>query len=143
MHVLNQSLLNIIANQGYSPRLPCHHCQELDHRANEWALAPLEQPTKAPTRSRPPSYPRSGRRLARMTRLVLPTAISSPLTPLSITPVSPLVELSAHAFVSRGIRDSVHSKGPAHMRTSVPHVTADPTKRGTAPGPQLTHTSRG
>ena len=62
--VLDPSLLTIVANQGYSPRLPCHHCQELDHMANECALAPLEQPTKALTHIRSPSYPRSGRRPA-------------------------------------------------------------------------------
>ena len=62
--VLHPSLPTIVANQGYSPRLPCHHCQELDHRANDYDLAPLEQPTKALTRSRSPGYPRSGRRPA-------------------------------------------------------------------------------
>lgn len=31
------------------------------------------------------------------------------------------------------IRDSAHSKGPAHTFTSVPHVTAGPTMHGTAP----------
>ena len=40
---LDPSLLTIVANQGYTPRLPCYHCQELDHTANECALAPLEQ----------------------------------------------------------------------------------------------------
>jgi hypothetical protein len=41
---LDPSLLTIVANQGYTPRTPCHHCQELDHAAHECALTLLEHP---------------------------------------------------------------------------------------------------
>lgn len=40
---LDPSLLTIVTNQGYPPRPPCHYCQELDHAAQDCALAPFEQ----------------------------------------------------------------------------------------------------
>jgi len=62
--VLDPSLLTIVANQGCSPRLPCHHCQEFDHSPHECALAPLEQPTRSQLQGRAASYTRSGKRLS-------------------------------------------------------------------------------
>ena len=62
--VLDPSLLTIVAHQGYSPRPPSHHCQELDHSPTECALAPLAQPTRLPWQGRPTGYPRKGKRPA-------------------------------------------------------------------------------
>ena len=62
--VLDPSLLTIVANQGYSPRPPCHHCQELDHSPAECTLAPLAQPTRLPWQGRHTGYPRKGKRPA-------------------------------------------------------------------------------
>ena len=60
--VLDPSLLTIVANQGYNPRSPCHHCQELDHGPRECTLAPLEKPSKWLPPQRPATYARSAKR---------------------------------------------------------------------------------
>ena len=62
--VLDPSLLTIVANQGYNPRFPCHHCQELNHTSGECALAPLEQPTRALPQGKHTGYSRLGKRAA-------------------------------------------------------------------------------
>ena len=59
---LNSSLLTIVANQGYAPRLPCHYCQELDHVAYECALSPFEQNKAAAAPVRTSAFTRKGKR---------------------------------------------------------------------------------
>ena len=62
--VLDPSLITIVANQGYTPCLPCHYCQELDHSSGECTLAPLEQPGRGSSQTRPQGYLRSTSRPA-------------------------------------------------------------------------------
>ena len=125
--VLDPSLLTIVANQGYSTRLPCHHRQELDHRAIECALTPLEQPSKAPTRSRSPSYPRNGRRPA-----PYDTATFSPLTPHSLNP-----SRAQHPRIC-----ILWNKGQCAFQGVCSYAHICPTKHGTAPGLQPTPSLR-
>ena len=61
---LDPSLLTIVANQGLAPRLPCHYCQELDHAAQDCALAPLEQQSAGATPLRSTTLSRKGKRPA-------------------------------------------------------------------------------
>ena len=59
---LDPSLLTIVTNQGYPPRLPCHHCQEPDHAAHECALATLEQTKAGPVSIKGAGFSRRGKR---------------------------------------------------------------------------------
>ena len=133
--VLDPSLLTIVSNQGYNPRLPCHHCQELDHTSSECALAPLDRAGTQATRTSENGPPR-------MTQSDPPAATSLPRTPLGMAPAI-LAELSGRAYASRGIRGSALSKGPVPMPTSALPATVGLTEPATAPKPRLTPSSRG
>jgi len=140
--VLDPSLLTIVPNQGYSPRLPGHHCQELDHRACECALAPLEQPSKAPTRSRSPGYPRNGRRPAPYdTSRITNRHLFPSDTTVNASSLNPSGAQRPRICISWN-KGQCAFQGVAHTLTSVPHATAGPTKHGTVPGLQLTPTLR-
>ena len=131
--VLDLFLLTIAANQGYTPVTT----------ARSWITGPVSV-LWPPWSSQPRHRRKAGSQAtsaiadAHTPLVVLVATLTAPL----IIAVRQLVELIAHAYVSHGIRDSAHSKGSAHMLTSVPHVTADLTRHKAVPGTQHTRTLR-
>ena len=58
---LDMPLLTIVTNQGYPPRLHCHHCQEPDHTVHECTLATLEQTKAGPASIKGAGFSRRGK----------------------------------------------------------------------------------
>lgn len=92
-----------IGGQGLPPLTPCRHCNEVDHRSEDCAIAPTLAPKKTPSFREPDHSP------------------SGVVSTLFLHFRRPLVRLKRES-VSPGIKENVPSPGRAHTNTSVHHV---------------------